>query len=172
MKIRIFWALILAALLPFGAAWASVATDYDHHADFARYRTYSWGRLHTPDSIWDQRVKNAIDSQLVAKGWREVPSGGDVIVNAFGGAHPEKNVNVLWSGLGGVPAMGSFGTATASPEIYPVGTLAITMYDSNSKNLIWRGLSSDTLSAKSDKDTKRLEKDVDKMFRKFRASVV
>jgi hypothetical protein len=59
--------------------YASVTTDHDHHVNFSFYKTYSWGHLRTPDSMWDARVKDAIDSQLVAKGWREVPSGGDVI---------------------------------------------------------------------------------------------
>ncbi len=166
MKNRTCWALIIATVLLGVAAWASVTTDYDRSANFANYKTYSWGRLQAPDSMWEQRVKNAINSQLAAKGWTQVPSGGDVVVNALGIAHLERQGNVSWNGMGPWGG-GAFGTATATPSTYPVGTLVIQMFDAKSKNLIWRGISSETLSEKSNKDTKKLDKDVDKMFKNF-----
>jgi hypothetical protein len=33
-----------------------VNVDYDHHANFERYHTYSWKMVKTPNTIWDQRV--------------------------------------------------------------------------------------------------------------------
>ncbi len=166
MKIRTCWAVIVATVLLTGVAWASITTDYDHHVNFSDYKTYSWGRLKTPDSMWDQRVKNAVDSQLVANGWTQVPSGGDVIVEAIAIAHLERQGNVTWNGMGPWGG-GAFGTATATPSTYPVGSLVIQMFDAKSNNLIWRGMSSDTLSEKSKKDTKQLDKDVEKMFKHF-----
>jgi hypothetical protein len=49
----------------------------------------------------------------------------------------------------------------------PEGTLVVDIYDCSSKNLIWRGEAHDQLSDKPDKDAKKLEKAVDKMFNKF-----
>jgi hypothetical protein len=49
----------------------------------------------------------------------------------------------------------------------PVGTLVIDMYDTSSEHLVWRGLAYEQLSDKPDKDTKKLEKAVDKLFDKF-----
>lgn len=44
-----------------------VAVDYDHGTNFRQVKTYSWSRVHTANSIWDQRVKDAIDKQLTRK---------------------------------------------------------------------------------------------------------
>ena len=57
--------------------------------------------------------------------------------------------------------------ATTTIDRVPVGTLIVDMYDTNSKQLIWRGEAQDQMSDKPEKDTKKLEKAVDKMFEKF-----
>jgi len=57
--------------------------------------------------------------------------------------------------------------ATTMVEKVPVGTLIIDIYDTASQHLVWRGLAYDQLSGKPDKDTKKLEKAVDKLFDKF-----
>jgi hypothetical protein len=49
----------------------------------------------------------------------------------------------------------------------PVGTLIVDIFDSSNKKLIWRGVASDTLSGKSDKDEKKMDKAVAEMFKKF-----
>jgi hypothetical protein len=43
----------------------------------------------------------------------------------------------------------------------------VDLFDSNTKKLVWRGSSSDTLSDKSAKNIKNLDKSVDKMFEHF-----
>jgi hypothetical protein len=48
-----------------------------------------------------------------------------------------------------------------------VGTLIVDLFDANTKTLIWRGSSSDTLSNTSDKNIKNLDKGVQKMFVHF-----
>jgi len=103
MKRIIRSGLIIATVLLIGTAWAGVTTNYDRHANFSKYKTYSWGRVETANSLWDQRAKNAIDSQLAAKGWSQVPSGGDVTVNAVGTLVVEisdsTSNNVVWSSI-------------------------------------------------------------------------
>jgi hypothetical protein len=48
-----------------------------------------------------------------------------------------------------------------------VGTVVVDLFDSRTKQLIWRGAASDTLSDNSDKNIKNLNEGVDKMFKKF-----
>jgi len=60
-----------------------------------------------------------------------------------------------------------FGVARASKTTYGIGTLVVEMFDSNSNNLLWRGISDDTFSEEPDKDTKRIDKNVAKMFKHF-----
>ena len=73
--------LFLAATMPVPSQ--IVRTDWDHHADFTQYKSYSWGKVVTFNSLWDDRVKSAIDQQLTKKGWTQVPEGGDATVMAF-----------------------------------------------------------------------------------------
>jgi Domain of unknown function (DUF4136) len=49
-----------------------VKTDYDHNAHFGQYRTYSWTNVQTRDPFLVDRIKNAVNSVLAAKGWMEV----------------------------------------------------------------------------------------------------
>src|SRR5438128_11175444 len=64
-----------------GAAFAQhIQTDFDHQANFSQYKTYSWQQIKAADSLWDSRIKNAVDAQLADKGWTQVDSGSDVAI--------------------------------------------------------------------------------------------
>lgn len=67
MKMQARWALLSLALLVAVAASASITTDYDHNVNFVNFKTYSWGKLETANSIWDERVKTRVDTALPAK---------------------------------------------------------------------------------------------------------
>ena len=144
-----------------------VAIDYDHGANFQQVKTYSWSRVHTANSIWDQRVKDAIDKQLAAKGWTQVPSGGDVSLVAIEKISVQQQYDTFYDGFGGWRRFGGFGESTTTVDNYKVGTLIVSMFNGNSKQLIWRGTSSSDLSGNPEKNAKNLDKDVRKMFKKF-----
>lgn len=168
MKTRYRLALSMACILFTGAAvLAGVSTDYDHNADFARYKTYSWGKIQTADGLWDSRVKDAVASQLAAKGLTEVPAGGDVVVAARDAIHNEQQLNTFYDGFGGQRRFFGTGMATTTVDNYKVGTLIVELFDGTSKNVIWRGSASDTLSNNADKNIKSLDKNVQKMFAHF-----
>ena len=82
MKLRNCCLLVVGVWLVLTAAAFSreVRVDFDHHANFAQFKTYSFAKVETPDPLWDDRVKDAIDRALSAKGWTRVPSGGDVSI--------------------------------------------------------------------------------------------
>jgi hypothetical protein len=61
---------------------------------------------------------------------------------------------------------GGLGTTT-TVNTYQVGTLVVDLFDAHTKKLIWRGSSADTLSDKSEKNIKNLDKGVQKMFDHF-----
>ena len=165
MKVQKRFAFLLAGLLLTAVtAWAGVSTDYDHNADFARYKTYSWGKVQTVDGLWDERVRSAIATQMAAKGLTEVPSGGDVVVAARDAIHNQQQLNTFYDGFGGRRWFGGMGMSTTTVDNYKVGTLIVEMFDGASKNLIWRGAASNTLSDNADKNIKSLDKNVQKMF--------
>jgi Domain of unknown function (DUF4136) len=149
-----------------------VKTDYDRATDFSQYKTYSWEKVQTQDALWVDRIKAAVNGALAAKGWTPVESGGDVAIVAIEMTKNQQTLNTFYDGFGGGWGWrrfggGGFGDVTTTTENYKVGTLVVDLFDANTKKLIWRGSSSDTLSSKSDKNIKELDKGAQKMFDHF-----
>lgn len=168
MKLQKMLAIPLVLIASTTAVFADrVSTDYNHAANFNQIKTYSWSKVHTANSIWDRRVKDAIDKQLAAKGWTQVASGGDVSLVAIEKTSVQQQYDTFYDGLGGWRRFGGFGESTTTVDNYRVGTLIVSMFDVNSKQMIWRGTSSSDLSGNPDKNTKNLDKDVEKMFKRF-----
>ena len=168
MKIGLRFILFCAVVCTIaGNAFAvDIRTDFDHHVDFSRYRTYCWAKVETPDPLWNDRVKEAIARELAAKGWTQVPTGCDVSLVAMGITHERPTLETFYYGFDGW-RWGGFGDATTYVEHYTVGTLVVDMFDTSNKRLIWRGSASDVLSGKPEKDEKKLDKAVNKMFEHF-----
>ena len=169
MKQTVRWLAIPILLLASQAMFAQqVTTDYDHHANFANYHTYSWMKVQTEDPLWQPRIMEAVDKELQKKGWQRVDSGGDVVLAAVGAAKNQKEYQTFYDGFGGWGWRGFGGeTATTTVQNERVGTLVIDMYSAQNKQLLWRGKSQDTLSDKPEKNEGKLEKSVDKMFKDF-----
>jgi hypothetical protein len=147
-----------------------VKTDFDHQANFSQYKTYTWQTIKPANSLWDARIRSAVDAQLAAKGWTQVDSGGDVAIVAMATSHTERTLQTFYDGMGGGwrwRGFGGMGEATTTEEDYKEGTLVLDMYDGKTKQLIWRGSSEDTVSNSADKNEKNLDKGVAKMFKKF-----
>jgi hypothetical protein len=167
-RITICIVLILVAL---GTALAQqVKTDFDHHANFSQNKTYSWQEIKPANSLWDARIKDAVDAQLAAKGWSQVASGGDMAVVAIATSHTERTLQTFYNGMGGGwrwRGFGGMGEATTTEEDYKEGTLVVDLYDAKTKQLIWRGSAEETVSNSAEKNEKNLDKGVAKMFKKF-----
>jgi hypothetical protein len=159
---------LLAAI---GTALAQqVTTDFDHQANFGQYKTYSWQEVKVKNSLWNDRIKNAVDAQLQAKGLTRVESGGDVAIVAIATTQTQRTLNTFYNGFGGGwrwRGFGGMGEATTTEQDYKEGTLIVDLYDAKTKQLIWRGSAEDTLSNKAEKNEKNLDKGVAKMFKKF-----
>ena len=174
VKYRIVFSMAIA-ILGATASLAAVKTDYDRTAEFSHYKTYSWGKVHTQNPLWGDRIKTDVASALAAKGWTEVESGGDVSIMAMEMTKDHRTLNTYYDNFGGGWGWrrwgggfgDGFGTSTTTEETYRVGTLVVDLFDTNTKKLIWRGSASDTLSDKSDKNIKTLNSDVQKMFDHF-----
>ncbi len=164
-------------LLAAGCATLHVTTDYNHRTDFAAYHTYSWLRVHASNSLWADRIRRDVNAQLSARGWREVPSGGEAAVSAFGSTRDMQSLQTFYSGFG--PGFGGwgwggwwgggFGTGVATTQTVntPVGSLVVDIFSSRDKRLIWRGEDSEVLAGNPQTNRQRLEKAVTRMFRNF-----
>src|ERR1700676_3980000 len=90
------------ALLFATASFAQqVKTDYDRSADFSHYKTYSWEKVQTEDPLWVDRIKEAVNSALAAKGLTPVESGGDVAIVAIEMTKNQQSLNTFYDGFGG-----------------------------------------------------------------------
>ena len=87
-----------------------VRTNYMPGTDFSKYHTYTWvdevqgvpsvgGH---PDQILDTQVKQAIDSQMAAKGFTKVEDGGkaDLLLGYQLAIDQEKQINGFGDNLG------------------------------------------------------------------------
>src|ERR1700736_4171938 len=163
----IFGSVGIAVLFAATSFAQQVRTDYDRSANCSQYKTYSWAKVQTQDQLWVDRIKGAVNAALTAKGLTPVESGGDLAIVAIETTKNQQTLNTFYDGFGGGwrwRGAGGFGNATTTVENYKVGTLVIDLFDAHTKTLIWRGSSSDTLSDKSDKNIKNLDKGVQKMF--------
>jgi hypothetical protein len=158
----------LAAITAFTAACASgprITTDFDPAANFQQYHTYSW-HVGTPatDPLVDSRIINAINTQMMAKGFQKVDANGDLVVtyHAQSGAHV--NLQTVYSQVGWGPGWG-YGpywcgrrwgwagpcgggptVATTTADTVRTGTVVVDILDGKTHNLVWRGVASDELA--------------------------
>src|SRR5882672_565577 len=170
MKIQhtLFASFGILLLLSTALIAADVKTDYDRSVDFSQYKTYSWEKVQTRDPLWVARIKEAVNAALTAKGWTPVESGGDVAILAMEMTQNHRTLNTYYDGFGGGWHWGGgLAHATTTVDNYKDGTLVVDLFDAKTKKLIWRGSASDTLSDKSDKNIKNLDKGVQKMFDHF-----
>ena len=168
MKMRKVTLTSMFVLLLTAASLAQqVKTDYDRSAKFDQYKTFSFEKVQTQDPLWVDRIKSAVSAQLTAKGLSQVDSGGDISVVAVGMTETQQRLDTFYNGLGRGWRFGGFGDSTTNVENYKVGTLIVDLFDSKTKELLWRGSASDTVSNKSANNIKNLDKGVQKMFKDY-----
>jgi hypothetical protein len=173
-------ALILAVVACSVTFAQDVRTNYMPGTDFSKFHTYAWvndvqgvaavgGR---PDQILDAQVKQAIDSQMAAKGFTKVEDGGktDLLLGYQLAIDQEKQINGFGDNLGGWgPWGGGLGTFSASTSSNYTGTFVVGMYDPAAKKLVWIGAAQHAIepSKKQEKNQQRLNKGAQKLLKDF-----
>jgi hypothetical protein len=167
---RLTFTVAMTLICMVSAFAQDVNIDYDRDANFNKYKTYSWTKVQTDDVLWVDRIKDAVNSALAAKGWKEVETGGDVAIIAMEMTKDHNTLSTYYDNFEGGWGWrwgGGFGDATTTEDTYKVGTLVVDMFDSKGKKLTWRGSLSEALSNNSDENIKELDRGVKKMFAHF-----
>jgi len=153
--------LVLIASNAFGQ---KVTTDSVPGTDWSKFHTYSWAEG-TPaqDPLVAQRIVAGIDARLAAKGLKKVDSDPDLVVMYHASADQQKSLN--WSNMGGWGRFGGMGSAQVDTVV--TGQLKVDLADYKAKQFLWRGTASDTLSSDPQKNAKKIDKALTKMFQKF-----
>jgi hypothetical protein len=161
-------ALALLLMTCVAAMGQDVRYNFMPGTDFSKYHTYKWvtieGGSH-PNQIVDQEIKQAVDSQLAAKGLTKTDSDkADLYVGYQIAIDKEKQWNAY--SMGG-PRWGGMASATSST--ISNGTLVLDLYDPTTKQLVWTGNATKTLdpSGNQEKNQKNLDKAMQKLLKNY-----
>lgn len=95
-------AFIFSAVLAATTLASKVYTDYDPNANFSQYKSFMWIKTpHMAVPLMSERIVNAINSELAAKGWQLVTEGADVAIAAHVATKKERTLETFYSGFGG-----------------------------------------------------------------------
>jgi hypothetical protein len=141
--------------------------NWNRSTDFSSYHTYMWERSPNPaKGEWNQRILDDVDKQLQAKGLTKVDSNPDLWVVYSNSIQLDKQVVGVGYVSGGLP-LTSGGPAGYSTFVNKIGTLVVEIADTKTKQLVWRGAVSDTISNQQSKNIKTLDTAVTKLFRDY-----
>lgn len=148
------------AVLPLALLLAACQTprvnhDFDASRDFAAYRSWTWKEpavQYRPDDprvrsdLTEQRIRQAVSTQLDQRGLRPAAAGGraDVTVQAY--LIVDNRQQQVTTNYGGGWGGGYWGPYWATPAMnetrsidYKVTTLQLDMLDGRDGKLVWRG---------------------------------
>jgi hypothetical protein len=123
-----------------------VRHDYDRQADFTEFKTFNWMQIPEKagiDSIVLQRVKNAVNAELKAKGLMITSNNPDFLIAEHLGKKNKVQVTDWgydYGSYGRYRRYGGYrGSGGVSTYQYEEGILILDFVDAKSKKLIWRG---------------------------------
>ena len=122
-----------------------VQHDYDKQVNFANLKTYGWMPIPDKadiDSLNVQRVKNAVNAEMKAKGLMMTSDNPDFLIAEHLGKKDKVQVTDWGYGYGphGGYWGGYWGPGGVSTYEYEEGSLILDFVDAKSKKMIWRGV--------------------------------
>ncbi len=135
-----------AALVQACGPTLTVTSDYDHNANFNKYKTF---KIFQPDaqhqtvsSLNQDRIYSAVRANMVAKGFSET-TDADMLVNIITVVKNQKYLSANTYGSGGFyrPYMwgGGFSQTTVTVQDDKEGSLIIDIVDAKANQLLWTG---------------------------------
>jgi uncharacterized protein DUF4136 len=179
---KVLFATLGLLLTTASASAQDIRFNYDKNTDFSKFKTYKWVQLKDAaklDNLVDQQIRDAVDAQLQAKGLSKTDDdGANLYVGYQAAVNQEKEFSSYSSGWGygggwytggWYNGMGGTTTTTGQTSTIYMGQLAVDMYDSANKDLVWRGVASKQLDtkAKPEKRQKNLTKAMTKLFKNY-----
>jgi hypothetical protein len=174
---------IMAALV--SCSSVKVFSDVDDTVDFSQFKTFSFlGWQANSDQLLNdmdrERIHNAFEKELNARGLTFVESDGDLDVSLFlvldqktsttaytnyygggmGGGYGAYHMN------GGGWGMG-YANTTYHESDYLEGTLVFDAFDGESKKQIWQGVARSTVTENREKRATNIPKKVGLLMKKF-----
>jgi hypothetical protein len=173
-------ALFVLILLAATASFAQkVHVGFDKGVDFSKFKTYAWlESKHPAQGAWAKQIVADVDRQLTRKGLKKVDAAAgpdlQVVYNVgikersisagcdYGCVLAEYLFNQLYGPQWFWPEPGSWVS-----EVEKNGSLVVDLVDASSKDTVWRGVATDTLSDKTKKNEHKVNKAIRRMFKKY-----
>lgn len=157
-----------------GCSGMRINSDFNPGANFSSYETYTWlpapesGDPRLDNAIVFNRVKDAIDTELEAKGYREVANANqaDFLVGyhiALDGRMDVQTVNSYY-GYGYGPWYYG-GYRDTYVRYYDQGSMLIDIVDRRANELVWRG--SAEAEVRQNADGRQIQEAVTRMLQRF-----
>jgi len=169
MRVPRIAAVFVCILFATSFAFAhKVRVDYDHSVNFSKYKTFMWvEKAQTENPLMDDRIVNAVNAQLSAKGLEPVTTGADLSIRAKSSIQQKQLVNTFYDGWGWGWGWAGPGWATTHVDTYFEGTTVVDLFDTASGKALWRGVSTGSISDKPDKASKKTAKLIAEMFESY-----
>ena len=146
--------LVSASAISVAIACAGIGITVDHEADpeadFAAYDTYDWMppeslrvNIRARDPMVEQRIRDAIEAQIRAKGLRKVESGDpDIRIGYLLVLEDGMDSQTMYERSDPDWRYRTYGPATTTTRTttFTMGTLVIDVFDVEKKALVWRGV--------------------------------
>ena len=176
--IAVFVCILFATTLAFAH---KVRVDYDHSVNFSKYKTFMWAeKPQTENPLMDDRIVNAVNAQLSAKGLEAVRTDADLSIKATSKIQQKQIVNTFYDGWGWGAGWGPGwgpgwawgwgwggpGWATTYVDTYLEGT-TVDLFDTASEKAIWRGVGTGSVSDNPDKASRKTAKLIAEMFESY-----
>ncbi len=160
----------MGLLFSSAAVAQKIDIDWDRQANFSQYHTYMWEKSpHPAKGLWNDRIMDAVDRELQAKGLTKVDADPDLWVVYSNSIHDQKEVVGTGYNMGPYWGWGGWGSTTTIYNTYvtKLGTMVVEISSVKEKDLLWRGSATDSISDNSNKNIKNLDKAVAKLFKNY-----
>ncbi len=177
MKKRLL--LVVSAGLLAGCSSVSVHRDFDGSTDFASLKTFAWQHADQPQTgdpridndLNDERIRNAVNTTLVAKGFRLVDRAEADFWVAYFIDHQRKLSSGSVSvgvGRGSRGRHGGVGYSSGVSE-YDQAILTLDILDPTDGKMVWRGVGTRSSYKGSNpaKSIRIINETVEKILKKF-----
>jgi uncharacterized protein DUF4136 len=178
MNAKSLAAVLVASTLALSAQAQKPQIQWNNNYDWDAVQTFAW--QDTPDTSLEERnpfmhslIKNTIEAELATSGLTEVEANPNVWVNYHASTTTDVQLRTDSYGYSfggyGMAGWGYYGMAagpvssTTRVVEYTRGTLVVDIWDAKSKELIWRGMVSDTLPDNVQKAEKLVVRAINKM---------
>ena len=184
MKKILFFASIV--LFTLSCSSVKVITDYDKTVDFTQYKSLEYyGWADNSDRILNrfdkERIENAFGAEFKKRDIEIVESEGDLIVTLYivteQKTQTTANTTSMGGGYGGYGGYyghgpgygwgGGHSTTTYSDYDYTVGTLLVSVYDAEKKQLIWESRGEGTVDDDRSNNEEKVGKTVAKIMYEY-----